>query len=182
MRRPEPGEHAAYYSTYVDRVPERPVLDVLVEAPTALTELLRSVGPPDEDFAYAPGKWSFRQSLAHVLDTERLFAYRALHIARCDPAELPGMDPNVWAVAAGAGSRPLADLLAEFTDLRAANARLFSTFDGTTLDRRGTASGFEFTVRALVYITAGHELHHRAIFAERYLGAAGLLRGRGSDA
>jgi uncharacterized damage-inducible protein DinB len=169
MRRPDASEHAAYYSTYIDRVPDRAVLEVLAEAPAALARLLEPVGPDDEGFAYAPGKWSFREVLAHVLDTERVFAYRALHIARRDPAELPGMDQTVWAAAAGAERRSLADLLAEFADLRAADTRLFASFDEAALDRRGVASGFAVTVRALVFIAAGHELHHRAILAERYL-------------
>lgn len=177
MRRPEPNEHAPYYSTYVDRVPDRPVLEVLREAPGELTTLLRPVGSEDEEFSYARGKWSFREVLAHVVDAERVFSYRALHIARRDPAELPGMDQNTWAAAAGGGRR-LADLLAEFADLRAANVRLFESFDEATLDQRGVASGFEFTVRALVFIIAGHELHHRTILAERYIGSLATMPGR----
>jgi hypothetical protein len=171
MRRPAPTEHAAYYSTYIDKVPDRSVLDVLREAPGELAATLRAVGPHDEEFAYARGKWSFREAMAHVVDTERVFSFRALHIARGDGADLPGMDQNLWAEASAAGDRPLADLLAEFAGLRDANTRLFASFDEPTLDRRGLAGGFEFTVRALVFIIAGHEIHHRAVFAERYLEA-----------
>jgi uncharacterized damage-inducible protein DinB len=171
MRRPTANEHAPYYSTYVDRVPDRPILDVLRSAPSELAAVLSTVDPQDEGFAYAPGKWSFRQALGHVVDAERVFSFRALHIARGDGADLPGMDQNLWAEASAAGDRPLADLLAEFAGLRDANTRLFASFDEPTLDRRGLASGFEFTVRALVFIIAGHEIHHRAVFAERYLEA-----------
>ena len=170
MRRPEPDEHADYYSMYIDGVPDdRTLVDVLREAPDALERLLSGLPPERETFAYEPGKWTCREVLGHVIDTERLFSYRALHVARADPADLPGMDQDEWAAASNAGARPVTDLLREFRGLRAANAALFVSFDEDTLSRRGTASGNEFTVRALAYIIAGHELHHRDVLRTRYL-------------
>ncbi|WP_423929036.1 DinB family protein [Candidatus Palauibacter sp.] len=170
MRRPEPDEHADYYSMYIDRVPDdRSLVDVLREAPDALERLFSGLSPDRETFAYEPGKWTYREVLGHVIDTERLFSYRALHVARADPADLPGMDQDEWAAASNAAGRPVADLLREFRGLRAANAALFASFDDDTLSRRGIASGAEFTVRALVHIVAGHELHHRDVLRTRYV-------------
>ena len=170
MRRPEPDEHADYYSMYIDRVPDdRSLVDVLREAPDALERLFFGLPPERETFAYEPGKWTCREVLGHVIDTERLFSYRALHMARGDRADLPGMDQDEWAAASNAAGRPVADLLQEFRGLRAANAALFASFDEDTLSRRGIASGAEFSVRALVHIIAGHELHHRDVLRTRYL-------------
>ena len=170
MKRPRPDEHADYYAQYIARVPaDRPLAAVLHEAPAELERLLSALPAARETFAYAPGKWTLREVLGHVIDAERLFSYRALHVARGDAADLPGMDQDEWAAASNAGERPVADLLSEFRGLRAANAALFASFDEETLSRRGTASGFEFTVRALIHIIAGHELHHRDVLRTRYL-------------
>ncbi len=171
MRTPSDSEYADFYSTYVSKVPPGEVLEVLRGAPDALDGLLGGLTPAQQRFAYADGKWTLRELLGHVIDTERLFTYRALHIARNDGAELPGMDQEVWAGASNSGDRPLDELLAEFRALREADLRLFEFFDERALDRRGVASDCEFTVRALVYVTAGHELHHRGIVEDRYVPA-----------
>ena len=170
MRRPTPDEHADDYAPYIDRVPgDRPLFEVMRTAPDALEALLAGLPADRETFAYAPGKWTCREVLGHVIDAERLFSYRVLHIARGDEAALPSMDQDRWAAASNAARRPVADLLREFRGLRTANAALFASLDEETLSRRGTASGFEFTVRALVHIIAGHELHHRDVLRDRYL-------------
>ena len=171
MRPPEASEYEEYYGAYVGRVPDRPVLDVLAEAPGALETLLSGVPGSGETFAYAPGKWSVREVLGHILDTERVFTYRALHIARSDPAALPGMDQDVWAAGSNAAGRAVADLLREFRALREANVVLFSSFDDEILAREGLASGVRFTVRALVFVVAGHEIHHRSVLEDRYVAA-----------
>lgn len=170
MRRPRSDEHADYYTRYIDRVPaDPPLIEVMREAPGALEKLLAGLSAEHETFMYAPGKWTCREVLGHVIDAERLFSYRALHIARGDRAELPGMDQDEWAAASNAGRRPMADLLAEFRGLRTANTAFFASLDEQALSRRGTASGFEFTIRALLHIIAGHELHHRDVLRARYL-------------
>ncbi|MCA8954492.1 MAG: DinB family protein [Planctomycetes bacterium] len=169
MRRPTADEHAAFYSTYTQRVGNAEVWEVLAAAPDALETLLTPVGPELEGFAYAPGKWTIREVLGHVVDAERLFAFRALHIARGDESPLPGMDQTVWAAHSGAGRRALADHLQEFRELRQANIRMLASLDEVELSRSGLASGHSVSVRALVYIIAGHELHHRGVLAERYL-------------
>jgi hypothetical protein len=172
MDRPSPDECQAYYRTYTDIVPAGDVLATLAAAPSDLEQLLAPVGASDEQFAYAAGKWSLRELVGHVVDTERVFAFRALHIARGDSTPLPGMEADDWVRGSNANERALADQLAEFGELRRANVRLFASFDADCLSRRGIASEAEFSVRAFVYIIAGHELHHRRVLAERYLAAA----------
>ena len=171
MQRPSADEFAPYYATYVDAVPDGDIFEVLSAAPDALESLLIPVAENQEAFAYGPGKWNFREVLGHVIDTERLFAFRALHFARGEEAPLPGMDQNRWAVESNAGSRSLEDLVGEFRALRDANVRWLSAVDAASLGRSGVASDVRFTVRALVYILAGHELHHRAVLRDRYLSA-----------
>ncbi|MDX1394191.1 MAG: DinB family protein [Gemmatimonadota bacterium] len=171
MRPPTTDEYDEYYGAYVGRVPDRPVLDVLAEAPDALGAVLDRVPVSRETFAYAPDKWTVREVVGHILDTERVFGYRALHMARSDPAALPGMDQLVWAAGSNAASRPLADLLREFRALRESHVALFSSFDDTILGREGVASGARFTVRALVFVVAGHEIHHRGVLEDRYVTA-----------
>lgn len=178
MKRPGPGEHAEYYAAYVERVPDdRSPVEVLGEAPAALEALLSNLPAERETFAYADGKWTCREVLGHLIDTERLFSYRALHIARGDQAELPGMDQDEWAAASNAAGRPVAELLSEFRGLRASNTAFFASLDEDTLSRRGIASGAEVTVRAIIHIIAGHELHHRDVLRERYLAAPATNRG-----
>ena len=171
MRRPDPSEYAEYYGAYIGQVPERPVLGVLEEAPGELERVLAGVPREAETFAYAQGKWTVREVLGHILDTERVFAYRAIHIARSDGSSLPGMDQDVWAAGSNAAERTLADQLAEFRALREANTILFKSLSDEILGRTGTASDVPFTVRALVFIVAGHEIHHRRVLAERYVAA-----------
>lgn len=168
MRRPETHEYNAYYGTYIDRVPGGDLFEVMSEAPDALESLMRGAPPDFATFAYADGKWTVSEVLGHVLDTERMFTYRALHIARGDDAPLPGMDQDVWAAHSNAGSRPISDLLDEFRALRSASVRLLASFDDEMLARRGLASGFEVTPRAIAFIVAGHEIHHRGVLEERY--------------
>jgi uncharacterized damage-inducible protein DinB len=174
MQRPEPTECATFYSTYTGLVPDGDVLWTMAAAPDALEALLGPVTQQRETFAYDPGKWSIRELIGHVIDAERLFSFRALHFARGDQAALPGMEQDAWARASHAAQRDLADLLAEFRELRGANVRLFASLDDTALCRRGVASGADVTVRALIYILCGHELHHRGVLAKRYLPGIGL--------
>ena len=169
LPRPEVDEHVAYYSRYTHLVPDGDIVDTLrVQMDTTL-ELLSSVPPEKETFRYAEGKWSVREVIGHLIDTERLFAFRALTIARQDGAELPGMDQDEWADRNNAHERTLEDLADEWAALRRANVRLFSTFDADTGARFGVASGYDFTVRSFPWIIAGHELWHRQLIARDYL-------------
>ncbi|MEM7350407.1 MAG: DinB family protein [Acidobacteriota bacterium] len=169
MQRPQPADYAEYYGLYVGQVPEGNILEVLAGEVRRTAELLADVPADQETYRYEAGKWSIREVLGHIIDTERLFGYRALSIARNDPAALPGMDQDVWAASSNADSRPLAALLSDLDRARQSSIALFESFDEAMWDRSGIASDCRFGVRAFPYIIAGHEIHHRKVLAERYL-------------
>lgn len=164
-RRPDASEHAPFYAPYVARVPDAGARASLAEGFDALAAMLDGA---DADHAYAPGKWSVRQVVQHLADAERIFATRALRIARGDATPLPGFDENAYADATAGDARPLADVLAEWRSVRAATLALVDGLPAEAWDRVGTASGHTVSVRALVWITAGHALHHAAVLRERY--------------
>lgn len=170
--RPDASEHLPYFSRYIDQVPDGDLVQMLGAQADATLALIRGLPESRGGDQYAPGKWSIRQVLAHVIDTERVFAYRALRIARGDTTPLPGFDENAYADASNAEARTLADLGDEFHHLRLANIAMFRALDDDALARRGTASGAETSVRALAWMLAGHELHHRALLIDRYLAPA----------
>lgn len=118
---------------------------------------------------YAAGTWSLREVVGHLIDTEWTLAYRGLCFARTDPAELPGFDQDLWARASNAGDLPMVELLDAFGCARRSSLAIFRGFDEAAWLRRGVANGCEFSVRAMPYILAGHEIHHRKMIRERYL-------------
>ena len=170
-RRPDPGEYEAFYAGYTELVPDGNVLRTLEEGWARTRALLDPLPQGAGARRYAEGKWSVREVVGHMADAERVFAYRALHMARSDPAPLPSMDQELWARGSGAAARPLADLLAELGAVREATLGLFRGLAPEALERRGVASGVEFTVRSVAWIIAGHEIHHRELLRERYLPA-----------
>ncbi|RTQ51524.1 DinB family protein [Hymenobacter gummosus] len=168
--RPEPGSYPAYFDTYIGRIgAELSPLDVLAVQPTALHQLLAAVGEEQATLRYAPGKWSIKQVVLHLADAERVFAFRALSFARGEAQSLPGFDENSYADLSGADDRTLRSLLDEYAAVRQATLALFSHLTAEQLDRPGTANNRPATARALLFITAGHEAHHLAVLAERYL-------------
>lgn len=169
MERPGSDEYNAYYGLYVGHVPDGDIFNILNTELGKAHELLDPLCDEDGEFRYAPGKWSLKEVLGHVIDTERVFGFRALSMARSDPAALPGMDQDHYAENCNAHGRPMADLLAEFDLIRRSTIALFKSFDDEMTQRRGMASGFEFSVRSFAWIIAGHEIHHRKVLAERYL-------------
>ncbi|GAB3833665.1 DinB family protein [Hymenobacter jeollabukensis] len=170
LLRPEPGTYPPYFDIYISRVAtDIDPLDMLSVQPTALHQLLAGVTEEQATLRYAPGKWSIKQVVLHLADAERIFAYRALRFARADEQELPGFAENSYAEHSGADDRTLASLLAEYAAVRQATLALFHSFTPEQLQRGGTANGRPSTVRALLYILAGHEAHHAEILAERYL-------------
>lgn len=166
--RPAPTEHAEYYGGYVSQVPDGDVLVTLTRQAEVTRRTLIGIGEQRAGHRYAPGKWSIKEVVGHIIDGERLFAYRALAFARRDPGALPSMDQDQWMAAADFDRRPLVDLIDELWHLRHATLGLFRGFDVGTLARTGVASDNSFTVRSLVWITAGHEIHHVKILAQRY--------------
>ena len=167
-RRPDPSEYAEYYGTYVGLVPDGDVLSALENQLERTEALFRSLDPERVDHRYAPKKWSAKEVLGHVVDAERVFSDRALRFSRRDPTELPGIDQDVLMAGAHFAGRSLESVLGEFHHLRLANIELFRSFDDEVLTRHGVASDCRFTVRALIYIIAGHELHHLGVLRERY--------------
>lgn len=166
--RPDPTECAPYYHRYIERVPDGDVVSHLSEQFPVTRALLERCPGEQETRGYAPGKWSVRESVGHLIDAERVFAHRALWFARSAPAELPGMEQDDWIGPSGAQERPLSELLDEWQAVRAANVRFFDALGEREMARTGRASGVEFTVRSLAWIIAGHELHHRALFETAY--------------
>lgn len=169
LARPEPGEHAQYYERYIALVPDGDIVDTLTRQLGDTLALLQEVPSERERYRYAPGKWSIREVIGHLIDTERVFAYRTLAAARADGVDLPGMDQEEWTEHSNAHSRSLDDLTREWAAVRRANVHMFATLPAEAGGRRGRASGFEFTLRSLPWIIAGHELWHRERLARDYL-------------
>lgn len=166
--RPKADEHAPYYARYIDLVPAGDLIAILREQMVDTCRLLDGVPEDKANYAYAPGKWTVKDVIAHVADAERVFAYRALCFARGESAPLPSFDENAYAAMARATRRPLSDLLMELQVVREGTVQLARGLDEEALARRGVASNHGISVRALLYITAGHERHHAAILRERY--------------
>jgi uncharacterized damage-inducible protein DinB len=170
MPKPELSTIPSFYHTYVNRVEEDDILLALQNSNEKTTLIFHSV--PDEKwpFRYAEGKWSVMEMVQHMIDTERIFAYRALCIARGEKASLPGFDENAYAAVSGADSRTKASLLEEWSVVRQATILLFQSFTYEQLKSRGTANNNPVSVDAIGFIAAGHALHHLHILQERYLG------------
>jgi len=168
--RPAADEHSPYYSRYIDRVPDGDILDYLQRQMEDGAAFLRSIPTPLHEHRYAEGKWSIKEVVGHLADTERIFAYRALRFARNDRTPLPGFDENTYVPAGNFDARELGSLVNEWVHVRQATLALLRGLDGDAPLRRGPANDQEITVRALAWIMAGHVDHHAAILRERYLG------------
>lgn len=167
-KRPEAGEYFDYYDTYVRLVPDGEIVSILKNQLDEQLAWYQGFSADKWDHRYAEGKWSVKQVLGHVLDAEWVFSYRALRFARGDETPLPGMEQDDFMAGANFDDRDPASLMAEWKSLRTADTELFSSFDEDILNRRGQASGCEFTVRALAYIIAGHAYHHRGVIESKY--------------
>ena len=171
MKRPEATEYAEFYAGYVSKVPGTDAVSVLESQRLQMVQLFAARSERDGSFRYAPGKWTVKEVLGHVTDTERIFTYRALRIARGDQTPLPSFEQDDYVKIGGFGERTLAGLAEEFALVRAASIALFRSFPEEAWSRRGIASQKEVTVRGLAFITAGHQIHHRLILEERYFPA-----------
>lgn len=168
--RPVPGEYAAYAQADIDQVNGDDAVAILEALAEETLTLLR--GLSEEKLAgvrYAPGKWTVKDLVAHVIDDERIFAYRALCVARGETQPLPGFDEKLYATCAAGEERPWLDLLAEYSIVRAATVALLRSLPPAAWTRRGTVNGYSATARGLAFHIAGHELHHLRIVRERYL-------------
>jgi len=169
--RPAPGEYASFYETYISLVPTEDILSALEAQRLQTAQLLAARSEREGNFRYAPGKWTVKEVIGHLSDSERIFAYRALRIARADATPLSGFEQDDYVRSSGSADRTLADLAEEFSAVRAASLALFRSLSDEAWLRRGSANKNEVTVRALAYIIAGHEVHHRRILEERYFPA-----------
>lgn len=169
LTRPELSELEPPYHASFERVPEGNVLEIMAREIEDTTRLLDDVSDERADYRYAPGKWSIKEVIGHLADTERVMSYRALAIARGETVDLPGYEQDDYVVAGRFDRRRISDLSREFRAIRTSTLALFEGFDDDVLLKRGRASGCTFTVRALAYLICGHEIHHKKILRERYL-------------
>lgn len=168
--RPAADEYAEFYAGYVGQVPDGSVIDILAAGAGDTLGLVAGMTEARAGHRYAPGKWSIKEVIGHLIDAERVFAYRLLCFARGDGTPLPGFAENDFVREAHFDRRTLVDLAEEFRLVREANMRLFRSLEPEVLPRRGTAKGKEVSVRALLFVMAGHEIHHQKVLRERYLG------------
>jgi DinB family protein len=166
---PDRSEAPEYYFKYIDRVPDPDVCRVLAIQRDETCQLLGSISEDESLHRYAPDKWTIREVLGHINDTERLVTFRAWWFARGFHSGLPSFDQNVAAAAAGAAQRTWDSHVQEFLAIRGSTILFFTELPAEAWLRRGIASDHPFTVRALAYIAAGHVIHHAAILRERYL-------------
>jgi len=167
--RPDATEYAPYYEKYVSLVPAGDVVETLETQLVETLALLRGLSEERAGSRYEPGKWSVKELVGHLIDSERVFAYRALRFARGDRTPLPGFEQDDYVRGGNFDARPLAELAGEFESVRRATVALLRGLDAEAWQRRGTANESEASVRALAHIIAGHELHHRDVLRTRYL-------------
>jgi DinB superfamily len=166
--RPERSEYAPYYERYISLVAGADILQTLDAQRRQTMMLLCGRDEADGEFRYAPDKWTAKEVLGHLCDTERIFAYRALRIARADHSPIEGFEQDDYVRNGPFATAPLAELIEDYIAVRHATLTLFRNLDEPAWSRRGIANRHEVSARALAYIIAGHELHHRRILAEKY--------------
>ena len=159
----------SFYQKYLDQVQDMEIEAALISGRDAMLNFFEELPPEKINFRYEPGKWTVKEVFGHMIDTERVFAYRGLRFARGDKTELPGFDQNTYISEMNLDHRTLGDMLVEYQMLRESSLYLFRSFSPGTLEKTGTASGQVFTVKEQGLILAGHERHHLQILQERYL-------------
>ena len=172
LNQPEQGEYASFYQNYVTNAIEAAqgnILQLLTELKDNTYGFFKSIPPEKAEYAYSEGKWTIKQLLGHLIDAERVFAYRALCFSRKETKELPGFDENDFVNNANFNSRTIDDLAKEFKSVRESNLYMLNALTDEQANFSGIANGNPVSVRALAYIMAGHELHHIQIITERYL-------------
>ena len=168
--RPSKNDYAEYYHKYIQELDSDDILKILGNQLISSLELFKSIPEERANYRYAEGKWSIKELLGHIIDTERIFAYRALCFARGEKQHLPGMEQDDYVREAEFDKRQFTDMIKEYELVRRSNLLLFKSFSEMELNRRGTASNNEVTVLAILFIIAGHELHHIKVLKEKYLG------------
>ncbi len=169
--RPAVDEHAAYYKLYIALVPDGDIVATLSAQGRETAAMLSRLSEAQGDYRYAAGKWTVKEVVGHVIDTERIFIYRALRFARGDRTPIPGYEQDDYVRNAGSGARTLKNLIEEFEAVRRATVLFFAGLSSEAWSRRGIANHYEMSVRAAAWVIAGHEIHHRRALEEKYLAA-----------
>jgi DinB family protein len=170
MTRPQPSEYHPFYNGYIQQVPEGNFLQLLKENSLEVKSFFNSIRKDKHDYRYQPGKWTVKQMLMHMSDTERVMSYRALTVARGDlKSNLPNMDENLFALHANVVGRTMEDILNEYMTVREATTLLFGYMNDEQTMYKGNVLGHVITPRALGYIIIGHAQHHMKVVRERYL-------------
>jgi uncharacterized damage-inducible protein DinB len=169
MPKPLPGTHPSFFQRYIDQVPEEDLQTAFANQLPAFIQLLQSITEEKAAYAYAPGKWTIKELLLHMTDTERVFAFRSLCFARKETASLPGFDENIYAANSNANNRSWQSLIEEFTAVRKTTEILFSSFSEEALSNSGTANNNPATALSMGFTAIGHVYHHTKILKERYL-------------
>ena len=169
MARPLIGDHSEPYQTYIDETTEPTINDLITNYSLQLNNFISSLPEVKENYAYAAGKWTVKDLLQHMIDTERIMTYRALTFARKDSVALPGFNENEYAVSAKASLRTLASLQEEYISLRKSTDLFLKSLSDEQLQQKGISNGHPLSVNSLAFIIFGHSIHHRKILQERYL-------------
>lgn len=170
MKRPGENDYDPYYKRYISMISDSEnIIENLRKQKDDSYKFLKSIPGEKAGFAYAPGKWTIKEVLGHIIDTEKVMAYRALCIARGEKKALPGFEQDDYVKEGKFNKRELSELIEEFKKVREVNLLLFNNFEDDILDKRGNANNVEITVLALLFIIAGHELHHMKILKDKYL-------------
>lgn len=168
MNKPKPDEYAAFYGSYINLVGDEPILNTLEQLKDTSYKFFNALNDAQANHSYAEGKWTIKEVLGHMIDAERTFAYRILCFSR-EQKELPGFDEDAYVQNSTFGSRSIQDLAAEYRATRESNIYLIRSLSPQQLTAIGIANGSKVSVRALVYIIAGHELHHHNVIKKHYL-------------
>lgn len=168
ITKPNPETCTSYISNYVSQAEGNDLIKALKDGLQKSMSAFQNVSTEREEYSYADGKWTIKEVLGHLIDTERVFAYRALVFARKDTVQLPGYDENLYAPNANTANRTLADMLKEYEAVRMSTIYLFQSFSEAMLDYIGMANNLNLTPRILGWMIAGHETHHHNVLAEKY--------------
>lgn len=169
MQKPKVTEYAPYHQRYIDLITADDIFSFFKQQAEEIVTLFTNLSEDQASFRYAEGKWTIKEVLAHIVDSERIFGYRVLAISRGEKNPLPGFAENDYVRNGKYENRSLKSLLAEYSHLSSANLELFKSLDEEMLSQKGTASGKEVTARAILFVTIGHEKHHLEIIKSRYL-------------
>lgn len=169
MPKPIEGTYQPYTISYISKVPEDDVLDAFRNQQSTIKDFFDGIPKQKEDFAYAPGKWTLKEMLQHIIDAERIFAYRALCIARLEKQSLPGFEENDYAANSFANNRQWQDLVSELQLVRKTTGLLFESFHPEVLQNKGVSNNAVVTPNSIGFIMVGHLYHHVNVIKERYL-------------